>query len=624
MKKFTVLSFLLFFSICIYSQDYLISFAGTGGSTSVDNVKVENLTQGYLVTVPGGNQLRLKADYTNMIDINDNTESALLIYPNPAKEFSILEFNALKGGSTYIEVFNLSGKQVAQMQSYLEKGKHSFNISGVGSGVYIVSVKINDYNYVGKIISQSGSKENIQINYNNKTGEPTSACAGVNKLKSTEAVTIMQYNTGDRLKFTGFSGIYSTVLTDIPFTDETVTFDFMACTDGDNNHYPVVKIGAQTWMAENLKTTRLNNGTIINNIADGTAWSTQTIPAYCWYSNNVINKDTYGALYNWHTVNTSKLCPAGWQVPSDEEWTALTTYLGGDTVAGGKLKETGTVNWSSPNAGATNETGFSVRGASYRGNIGNFGNPGACDFFWSNTQYNADHAIFRYLGYNIDDVNTGNDVFNAGFSVRCLKEAEGTITDVEGNVYHTVTIGTQTWTVENLKTTKYNNGDTIPRGTAETWPDLTTPAYCWYNDSATVYKETYGALYNWYTVDAASNGGKNICPTGWHVPEDDEWATLTTYLGGEDVAGGKLKETGTTHWIDNIEATNEFGFTALPGGTRWDYEDFCCLGYSGCWWSITPFNTSWAWYRQIDSSYPDLYSNYHDKYKGMSVRCIKN
>jgi uncharacterized protein (TIGR02145 family) len=178
--------------------------------------------------------------------------------------------------------------------------------------------------------------------------------------------------------------------------------------------------------------------------------------------------------------------------------------------------------------------------------------------------------------------------------------------------------------VENLKTTKYNDGSDIPQGTPETWPDLTTPAYCWYNDSADKYKDTYGALYNWYAVDPASNGGKNICPEGWHVPTDAEWDTLTTYLGGESVAGGKLKETGTVHWIDNMYATNEFGFTALPAGSRWSYEDFCCLGYGGYWWCTTPYDADNGWYREIDASSPYILINGQTKHKGMSVRCIKN
>ena len=118
---------------------------------------------------------------------------------------------------------------------------------------------------------------------------------------------------------------------------------------------------------------------------------------------------------------------------------------------------------------------------------------------------------------------------------------------------------------ENLKTTKYRDGTSIPLVTENTaWLNLTTPGYCWYNNDAAHYKSTYGALYNWYVLNAGSNGWKNVCPTGWHVPTDAEWTTLTTYLGGESIAGGKLKETGTSHWLSpNTVATNETGLHTL-------------------------------------------------------------
>jgi uncharacterized protein (TIGR02145 family) len=209
----------------------------------------------------------------------------------------------------------------------------------------------------------------------------------------------------------------------------------------------------------------------------------------------------------------------------------------------------------------------------------------------------------------------------------CKKDKPGTtVTDINGNVYNTVTIGTQTWMAENLKTTKYNDGTAIPNVTDGTaWAALTTPSYCWYNNDATTYKATYGALYNWYTVNSTSNGGKNVCPTSWHVPSDDEWTTLTTYLGGESIAGGKLKETGNTHWIaSNTESTNETGFTALPGGYRYyggTYNDFGIYGY---WWSSTEYSTSDAWYRSMNYFNANVYRNFSNKLLGYSVRCVRD
>ena len=196
------------------------------------------------------------------------------------------------------------------------------------------------------------------------------------------------------------------------------------------------------------------------------------------------------------------------------------------------------------------------------------------------------------------------------------------VKDIDGNEYHTVKIGTQVWMLENLKVTKFNDGTAIPLVTdSSAWTNLSTPGFCWYDNDEATYKNTYGALYNWFTV----NTGK-LSPAGWHVPTDADWTILTSYLGGESVAGGKLKETGTTHWKSpNTGATNESGFTALPGGFHWFdglfHYDF---GDSGSWWSSTEYNTNYAWNRWMyyDKSDAGRYAN--NKIDGFSVRCVKD
>jgi uncharacterized protein (TIGR02145 family) len=186
---------------------------------------------------------------------------------------------------------------------------------------------------------------------------------------------------------------------------------------------------------------------------------------------------------------------------------------------------------------------------------------------------------------------------------------------------YTVTIGTQIWMNVNLDVTKYRNGDVIPQVTDPTaWASLTTGAWCYYNNDSANGK-TYGKLYNWYAV----NDPRGLAPAGWHVPSDDEWTTLTTFLGGESIAGGAMKETGTTHWqAPNTDATNSSGFTGLPGGYRNYLGAFYNVGGLGVWWSSTEANTTYAWYRTL------LYSNglasriYNDKEIGFSVRCLRD
>ena len=192
--------------------------------------------------------------------------------------------------------------------------------------------------------------------------------------------------------------------------------------------------------------------------------------------------------------------------------------------------------------------------------------------------------------------------------------------DSDGNIYNAITIGTQIWLLENLKTTKYNDGTDIPLvTTTASWINLTTPAYCWYNNDASTYKADYGALYNWYTV----NTGK-ICPIGWHVPIKTEWETLITYVGGVS-AIGKLKETGTAHWINpNEGATNESGFTAFGGGYRTSVGAFGQLGQSGIWWAAAT-NGIYTGFNLFLTNYSSQ-SVYYDNGKsyGHSVRCLKN
>jgi len=209
--------------------------------------------------------------------------------------------------------------------------------------------------------------------------------------------------------------------------------------------------------------------------------------------------------------------------------------------------------------------------------------------------------------------------WGCGKNPAALQAGIGTVTDIDGNVYHTVTIGTQVWMAENLKTTRYNDGTAIPFVTDSiAWSHLTTPGYCWYNDSA-IYGNTYGALYNWFAV----NTGK-LAPTGWHVPSDSEWTVLINYLGGDSVAGGKLKEAETAYWASpNTGATDETGFTALPGGWRY-IGTFGTIGDLGNWWSATAYDAANSWYRYMNYSNAHVSRFYYLSQNGFSVRCVRD
>jgi len=229
------------------------------------------------------------------------------------------------------------------------------------------------------------------------------------------------------------------------------------------------------------------------------------------------------------------------------------------------------------------------------------------------------------------------------FASSCTEEdSSNTVTDIEGNVYHTVKIGTQTWMVENLKTTKYNDGTSIPNITdGTTWLNLTTPGYCFYNNDA-ANKTTYGALYNWYTVNSSK-----LAPTGWHVPTDAEWTTLENYLiangynydgttTGNNIAKSLAAPTGWSTSINigaignDLTKNNTSGFAGLPGGccgvrvTFDGNEIFDGIGYFGHWWSSTEDYANGAWLRYMTSDGSDVSSYYNDKQYGFSVRCIRD
>jgi len=222
---------------------------------------------------------------------------------------------------------------------------------------------------------------------------------------------------------------------------------------------------------------------------------------------------------------------------------------------------------------------------------------------------NYDYRIYAYTANNMSAYsNTARAVI--------------IMTDYDGNTYQAVKIGSQWWMAENLKVTHYRNGDAIPNVTDMfEWQGFSVGAYCGYHNDANNEVTTYGCLYTWNAV----NDSRNIAPVGWHVPSADEWQTVVGYLGGDVIAGGKMKETGTTHWTDpNTGATNESRFTALPGGCRGDDGDFYYLSNYAYFWSSTESNNGEAWFRTLNYSDSEITATYTVKTYGHSVRCVRD
>jgi uncharacterized protein (TIGR02145 family) len=178
---------------------------------------------------------------------------------------------------------------------------------------------------------------------------------------------------------------------------------------------------------------------------------------------------------------------------------------------------------------------------------------------------------------------------------------------------------------ENLKTAKYNDGAGIPNVTDNTqWQNNITGAWSYYNNDA-ANNAKYGKLYNWYAVSPTTNGNKNVCPTGWHLPTDAEWTVLTDYLGGGSVAGGKMKEVGTTNWNSpNTGSTNTSLFTGLPGGFRYSNGSYYSIGAKGSWWSSTEYGTGDALTRDLNDNGGYAGRDSYGKVAGFSVRCLRD
>jgi len=416
--------------------NYIITFTGSSASTTVDSVIVQNVTKGTTVTVPAGNTLSLTDQRTAVDQLNADNES-VSIYPVPIQSTATLTFTAANEGNTQITAYALDGKKVLGFTSSLHKGKNTFKLT-LPAGVYTLQVQGNGYQYNAKAISQATKyiKPNITFADITTESKPQKAKAS--------GTTTMAYSIGDQLLYKGKSSIYTTVVTDQPASTKTTNFNFVACTDADGNNYSAVTIGTQTWMVENLVTTKYKDGTQITNITGNPAWENcvnTSSPAYCWYNNDIVNKVFCGGLYNWYAVKTGKLAPTGWHVPTDAEWTTLENYLiangynfDGSTsvnlIAKSLASQTGWAAYYSMGTGfignipsANNKSGFTALAGGARYYDGYFDDDGNYGRWWSASERSLGYAWFWTLGFSLKNsslIDTSNE--QCGFTVRCLRD----------------------------------------------------------------------------------------------------------------------------------------------------------------------------------------------------------
>ncbi len=566
-----------------------------------------------------------------------NDFTLLQNYPNPFNPTTVILYELAQPGHIRIDVHNILGQKIRTLLNGYqanEKGKVIWEGTddrgiGVSAGIYIYSLSAEGFRTCKKMVLLDGHRGKLGSGMLDRAVPEGSVPMFLGK--TTGNLYRLQVK-GDDIEPYEQSDI---VITENMMLDITV---YRTVTDIDGNVYRTVKIGDQWWMGENLKTTHYRNGDPIPNVTDNSEWMGLQSGAYCNYSNNNSYVEIRGCLYNWYAADDNRgLAPEGWHVPSDEEWKELEMHLGMSrleaddrdwrgTDEGGKLKGTRTGYWEYPNTGATNESGFSALPGGLRNYIGDFYRIGQSAFYWSATECHGYAAWGRLLGFNNSGIYRTNYDKQYGSSVRCVRLSStkyGSVPDIDGNVYKTVKIGDQWWMAENLKTTHYRNGDPIANITDDSeWMGLQTGAYCNYNnDTSFVEVYGYGRLYNYFAVDTSSG----LAPEGWHVPSDQDWQILVDYLGGDAVAGGKLKESGIGHWFSpNTGATNEVGFRALPGGYRGYHGDCNYLGSLANFWSSSEGGSDRAWYRGLScySSNINRYNGY--KQGGFSVRCVRD
>lgn len=407
----TVVFLMFLVAFKTYAIDYNISFTASGASTSIQSVIIQNLTQGTIVNISDGNSLTL----TNVTSVNQPiaNKETLKIYPNPIEQNSTVTFYCIQSGDVKINVYSLDGRSIITVIKKLNIGLNQFTLS-LPKGIFTIHINENGILRNAKVISKTDNKAKIDFFVSEKT------VSSVAQKVKTVAIP-MNYKNGDLLLFKAVSGNYTSIISEIVTGSKSINFNFVECKDADGNYYPVVTIGNQIWMAENLKTSKYRNLVSVTNKTNDLNWGSLTTAAYSDYNTTAKNA-IYGKLYNWYVINDKQnITPLGWHIPTDSEWLVLSDFLGGLNIAGNKIKEKGNVNWASPNTGATNESGFNALPGSLKMSDGNIATIGNTANWWSSTEgTSSNSAWYRSVSNQNASISRAFYTKSGGMSIRCI------------------------------------------------------------------------------------------------------------------------------------------------------------------------------------------------------------
>jgi uncharacterized protein (TIGR02145 family) len=418
------------------SEDIVLTFSATGQSDKIDSITATNLAINQSITLPGNAQLILKDTLITSVNITDNFQHPYA-YPNPFVNKTTIEFNSEEQQNIAISVSTVTGQIINYASFKIKNGKNSISLSNNDEGVYLVSIIYSNKTECLKLIQDGKGIKKIEIletnpkqinNYSNFQ-ESQRSLANTNQNNKFQ----LYYSPGNIILFNFKSGIYKTIVTASPSASASIVPEFVSCSDYDNFSYPVVKIGTQTWMGQNLKSKHYSNGDSIPYIIEDTVWVNLKKGACTAFLNYEPCVPYIGQLYNWFAVNDKRgICPTGWHVSSSADWDTLLNYLGGAEVAGGKLKTTGIDytttfdldirDWKAPNIGATNSSGFSAGPGGSRNTDGRLYNQGINCFYWLADERDSYYAYNRYIWYKRTLVSKVFHTKADGFVVRCVKD----------------------------------------------------------------------------------------------------------------------------------------------------------------------------------------------------------
>jgi len=420
------------------SAQVVINFEATlqENAIALDSIHVENLTASGDTTIyfPAH---ELVLDFTTGITGLVGGKDRIRSMPNPFHSSTEI-LVAATGGEMRLAVYDATGRSTASLHMVAKPGLHRFRYNSGRPGLHIVSAEQNGQHQSLRLVAMEG------------TGAATGTLIHLGAAGAPKSDrSLFTWQPGDELRYIGYASNdtaqFSGVILHTPTTSTTRTFTFHAptcaetptVTDVDGNVYPVVRIGEQCWMGANLRTTHYSDGTAIPNVTGNNDWRQLNTGAWCHYANSPVNNDSHGKLYNWFAAMDARgVCPLGWHVPSDAEWRQLESALGmsadelNDTGTRGEAESVGglmkaTASWNAPNAGATNESGFSGLASGNRDGFsdGTFFNEGSTGYWWSSSDYGQfNYAWHRRLNSSNAGVGRYGYYKRSGFCIRCLQD----------------------------------------------------------------------------------------------------------------------------------------------------------------------------------------------------------